>query len=113
MTPEVVTTLVGTGSAAISSFITWLFSRRKENAEVDHTIIKGMQESLEFYEKLSDDTKQRLEESVKERNVMKEKIDKQGQEISELKTQVLRMSVSICYDLSCEYRKRKADENNK
>lgn len=105
MENEIITTLVGTGSAAISSFITWLLSRRKQNADIDNTVIEGMQKSLEFYEKLSDDTKKRLEEAVEERNALNDKIEQQGREIAELKSEMLRLSISICYNMSCEVRK--------
>jgi predicted RNase H-like nuclease (RuvC/YqgF family) len=111
---EIITALVGTGSAAISSFITWLLSQRKQNADIDNTIIEGMQKSLEFYEKLSDDTKKRLEEAVEERNILSDKIEQQGREIAELKSEMLKLSISICYNMSCEIRKTtKIDKLNK
>lgn len=102
---EIITALVGTGSAAISSCVTWLLSRKKQNADIDNAVIEGMQKSLEFYENLSDDTKKRLEEAVKERNILSDKIEQQGKEIAELKSEMLRLTVSICYNMSCEVRK--------
>lgn len=110
MDTEILTALVGTGSAAISSCVTWLLSRRKENAEIDHTVIEGMQKSLQFYEQLSDDTKKRLEESVQERLALKQQLDAQGVEIANLKSELLRLSISICYDMSCELRKTKKEK---
>lgn len=110
MEQEIIMAFVGTGSAAISSTVTWLLSRKKQNAEIDHTVINGMRESLQFYEHLSDDTKKRLEEAVEERNILAKKIEEQGIEIAELKKELLKLSVSICYDLSCELRKSKRNE---
>lgn len=105
MEQEIITALVGTGSAAISSFVTWLLSRRQQNADIDNTVIEGMQKSLEFYEKLSDDTKKRLEEAVEERIMLNAKIEQQGKELADLKSEMLKLSISICYNMSCEIRK--------
>lgn len=112
MEQEIITAMVGTGSAAISSFVTWLLSRRQQNADIDNTVIEGMQKSLEFYEKLSDDTKKRLEEAVEERIMLDKKIEQQGKELADLKSEMLKLSISICYNMSCEIRKT-AKENEK
>ena len=42
-------------------------ARKKYNSEVDHNLIENMENSLEFYKKLSDDNRTRLEEMA-ERN---------------------------------------------
>lgn len=38
-------------------------------------MIKNMQESLEFYKKLSDDTKDRLDEVLREKNELRKEVD--------------------------------------
>jgi len=81
----------------ITGFATWLMAKRKYNSEVDNTIIGNMKESLEFYKQLSDDNKERLAEVLK-------KNDQLEKEMSELKTQLLNLTLNICMDLTCKRR---------
>jgi predicted nuclease with TOPRIM domain len=82
--------------------------------EVNNAAISGMQEALKFYTELSTDTKKRLEEVVKERNDLSDKIEQQGKELAQVKAELLRLSVSLCYNMSCEIRKNyQAEEKPK
>lgn len=90
---------VGIITTVISGWTSWFFARRKYNSEVDNNLIENMQQSLEFYKKLSDDNKNRLDE-VLERNAGLE------QEISDLRKQMFSLMSSICTDLTCQLRKR-------
>lgn len=90
---------VGIITTVISGWTSWFFARRKYNSEVDNNLIENMQQSLEFYEKLSDDNKNRLDE-VLERNAELE------QEIKDLRKQMFSLMNSICTDLTCQLRKR-------
>lgn len=90
---------VGIITTVISGWTSWFFARRKYNSEVDNNLIENMQQSLEFYKKLSDDNKNRLDE-VLERNVELE------QEIKDLRKQMFSLMNSICTDLTCQLRKR-------
>ena len=54
--------LVGIIASAVSAFVTWVFSRRKYRSEVDHNNIENMENSLEFYEKLSSSNNKILED---------------------------------------------------
>lgn len=90
---------VGIITTVISSWTSWFFARRKYNSEVDNSLIENMQQSLEFYEKLSDDNKNRLDEVLK-RNAELE------QEIKDLRKQMFSLMNSICTDLTCQLRKR-------
>ena len=56
---------VGIITTVISGWTSWFFARRKYNSEVDNNLIENMQQSLEFYKKLSDDNKNRLDEVLK------------------------------------------------
>ena len=58
-----------------------------------------MQESLDFYKKLSDDNKERLEEVLKRNEELQE-------EVRELRTQLFSLMNSICTDLSCQIRRK-------
>jgi hypothetical protein len=49
----IITAIIGLVTTIVSSTVTYLFSRKKYNAEVDHNNIENMESSLEFYEKLS------------------------------------------------------------
>ena len=86
-------------TTVISGWASWFFARRKYNSEVDNNLIENMQQSLEFYKKLSDDNKNRLDEVLK-RNAELE------QEIKDLRKQMFSLMNSICTDLTCQLRKR-------
>ena len=90
---------VGIITTVISGWTSWFFARRKYNSEVDNNLIENMQQSLEFYMKLSDDNENRLDEVLK-RNAELE------QEIRDLRKQVFSLMNSICTDLTCQLRKR-------
>lgn len=90
---------VGIITTVISGWASWFFARRKYNSEVDNNLIENMQQSLEFYKKLSDDNKNRLDEVLK-RNAELE------QEIKDLRKQMFSLINSICTDLTCQLRKR-------
>lgn len=76
-----------------SSFVSWFFAKRKYNAEVDNHLISNMQQSLEFYKCLADDTKNRLEAVLKENEELR-------REIHELRTeQQMLISVLAKYGL--------------
>lgn len=90
---------VGIITTVISSWTSWFFARRKYNSEVDNNLIENMQQSLEFYKKLSDDNKNRLDEVLKRNAELK-------QEIRDLRKQMFSLMNSICTDLTCQLRKR-------
>ena len=58
---------IGLLTTVVSGLTSWIFARKKYNSEVDHNLIENMENSLEFYKKLSDDNRTRLEEMA-ERN---------------------------------------------
>lgn len=90
---------VGIITTVISGWTSWFFARKKYNSEVDSNLINNMKESLDFYEKLSADNRERLEEVLK-RNAELE------QEVGELRKQMFNLMSSICTDLTCQLRKR-------
>lgn len=99
MNSELLIALIGIASTVISGWASYFFTRKKYYSEVDSTVIENMKQSLEFYIKLSDDNKLRLEEALK-RNEQLEI------EIRELRKQVNELMMSICYDLTCSTRQR-------
>ena len=49
----IITALIGVFTSGATGWITWMLSRKKYNTEVDHNNIENMENSLEFYERLS------------------------------------------------------------
>lgn len=90
---------VGIITTVISGWTSWFFARRKYNSEVDNNLIENMQQSLEFYKKLSDDNENRLDEVLKRNSELE-------QEIRDLRNQMFSLMNSICTDLTCQLRKR-------
>lgn len=90
---------IGLVSTIVGSWVSWVFARKKYYSEVDHNLIENMENSLEFYKKLSDDNRARLEEMA-ERNKTLE------MEIQELRKQMLNLTMNICMDLTCANRVR-------
>ena len=90
---------IGLITTIVSGWTSWFFARKKYNSEVDSNLINNMKESLDFYEKLSNDNRERLEEVLK-RNAELE------QEVRELRKQMFNLMNSICIDLTCQLRKR-------
>lgn len=90
---------VGIITTVISGWTSWFFARRKYNSEVDNNLIENMQQSLEFYKKLSDDNKNRLDEVLKRNEELE-------QEIRDLRKQMFSLMGSICTNLTCQLRKR-------
>ena len=94
-----ITALIGIVTTFTSGFTAWFFARKKYDSEVDSNLINNMKESLDFYEKLSTDNRERLEEVLK-RNAELE------QGVGELRKQMFNLMSSICTDLTCQLRKR-------
>lgn len=93
-----ITALIGIVTTFTSGFTAWFFARKKYNSEVDNNLINNMKESLDFYKKLSDDNRERLDEVLKRNDNLEE-------EVKELRQQVMSLMTSICTDLSCQIRK--------
>lgn len=90
---------IGLLTTVVSAWASWVFARKKYNSEVDNNLIQNMQESLNFYKKLSDDNRTRLEEVLKRNEDLED-------EVRELRTQLFSLMSSICTDLSCQIRRR-------
>lgn len=90
---------IGLLTTVVSAWASWVFARKKYNSEVDNNLIQNMQESLDFYKKLSDDNRTRLEEVLKRNEGLEE-------EVRELRTQLFSLMNSICTYPSCQIRRR-------
>lgn len=105
-TDVLITGAVGVVSSIISAWTSWFFARKKYNSEVDNQLIKNMNESLEFYKKLSDDNKSRLEEVLKRNDELEKRDERLEEEVRQLRMQMLNLMGSLCTDLTCQLRKR-------
>ena len=65
---------IGLLTTVVSGLTSWIFARKKYNSEVDHNLIENMENSLEFYKKLSDDNKTRLEEMAERNKILEAEI---------------------------------------
>lgn len=103
------TILIAAGTSGVTGFVTWIFSRRKYNEEVDGSKIENLQNSLDFYIKLSNDTNSRLGEILErnqnldnqvvelksENNELKILVKQQSEHINTLTEQVKKLSASV------------------
>lgn len=96
-TGVLITAVVGIITSIASGWTSWFFTRKKYNSEVDQNVIHNMNESLEFYKKLSDDNKQRLDEMIKRNDELED-------EIKELRKQMTALMMMACKDLTCKLR---------
>lgn len=99
MEGEILVGLVGIASSIITGVLTHFLTRRKYNSEVDNNVIENMKQSLEFYTKLSDDNKARLDEALKRNDMLED-------EVRQLRTQMFQFMNNICLDLTCSARQR-------
>lgn len=95
----IVTAIIGIVTSFTSAWVSWFFTRKKYSAEVDENVIHNMSESLEFYKKLSDDNKNRLDLMIKNNEELEE-------EMKDLRKQVNILMTYMCADLTCQVRKR-------
>ena len=93
----VLTGVIGLFTTILSGWVSWFFARKKYNSEVDRNLIENMENSLEFYRKLSDDNKARLDEVLEKNKSLEE-------EVQELRRQVLNLTMNICMNLTCSNR---------
>lgn len=96
---------IGLVTTIVSGWTSYFFTRRKYNTEVDNNLIENMKKSLEFYDRLSDDNRERLEEVLRRNENLEERNRILEKEVAELKTQMLNLMSSICVDLTCQVRK--------
>lgn len=95
----IITGAIGIITTIIGSWTSYIFTKRKYNAEVDNSVIDNMKQSLDFYIKLSDDNKARLDEALKRNDALEK-------EIQQLRQQMFELMSNICYDLKCELRSK-------
>lgn len=102
---------IGLLTTISSSLVTFFFTRKKYKTEVDTNIINNMEKALEFYEKLSVSTNERLDDLIK-------KYDKMNEENVDMKVkiEILELQINKLLELSCKVidcsKRKKAKKNN-
>lgn len=92
-----ITAGIGTVTTFCSSFFTFLFSKKKYNAEVNSTQISNMQASLDIYQDMVKDLGKKLD-------LYSKIVDKNKAEVMRLKSVVIKMIGKICTIESCKNR---------
>ena len=120
MDVKIILALIGIGASIITSFVTYLLTRRKYNTEVDSQKIKNMSDTFELYKKVQTETlksqKELLEATITAQNrtieALKQKVDdgqKENQDlrqqVSQLQMQMINILGNICLDATCKLRK--------
>jgi len=89
------TGVIGLVTTITSGWVSWFFARKKYNSEVDSQVISNMKESLEFYKSLSDDTKARLDEVLKQNKEILEQNAKLLEQNTRLESEVKELKKKI------------------
>ena len=92
-----ITAGIGTMTTFCSAFFTFLFSKKKYNAEVDSTQISNMQASLDIHQDMVKDLGKKLD-------LYSKIVDKNKAEVMRLKSVVIKMIGKICTVESCKSR---------
>ena len=92
-----ITAGIGTVTTFCSAFFTFIFSKKKYNAEVDSTRISNMQASLDIYQDMVKDLGRKLD-------LYSKIVDKNKAEVIKLKSVVIKMIGKICTVESCKSR---------
>ena len=90
----------------VSGWTSWFFARKKYDSEVDNNLINNMKDSLEFYKKLSDDNRSRLEGVLKRNDELEKRDERLEEEVRQLRKQVFEIMAKICLNLECAVRVR-------
>ena len=90
-----ITTMTGILASVLSGGITYLYTRKKYNSEVDNTLITNMQESLAFYTKLSDDNSARLQDLLTDYSKLREQFEDVLSENNQLRIEVIKLRSQI------------------
>ena len=102
----IITGIIGIITTIVGSWASWFFARKKYDSEVDNNLINNMKESLDFYKKLSDDNRSRLEEVLKRNDELERRDERLEEEIKQLRKQVFEIMAKICLNLECSVRVR-------
>ena len=97
MSGVVLTAIIGVVTSFCSSLITWIFTKRKYNAEVDTVNLSNIESAIEIYKSMVLDLGKKLD-------IYGKIIDKNKADLIRVKNVVVRMMGKICTVESCKNR---------
>ena len=95
----------------ITTVISWVLARKKYYSEVDHNVIENMESSLEFYKKLSDDNKSRLEEVLARNTALEKEVADLRRQVDQLQAQLFALLKNKMDRVEGENKKLKKQSN--
>lgn len=88
MSELLLTAIISITTSSITGFVTWLLSKKKYDAAVKHDNIENMENSLEFYDKLSKSNNKILEDILARSEKLSESNFQLMVEVQNLRTQL-------------------------
>lgn len=122
-----ITASTALASSLVTSVTSWFMAKKKYDKEVEDHGIKNMHSSLDFYEDLSDDARQRLHTLIDENRQLREenirireenaaiRVDNAAiraenarvmKELEDIKLMVNRILENTCVNMACQIRNR-------
>ena len=113
MITGIVSALTGLFCTIVSGLVTFFFTRRKYNTEVDSQQIKNMGDSFDTYKRMMQSNleaqKESLEMVIMTQNQKIDMLQKENDslkaQVSQLQQQMINILGSICLDATCQLRK--------
>ena len=113
MITGIVSALTGLFCSIISGIVTFFFTRRKYNSEVDSQQIKNMGDSFDTYKRMMESNleaqKEAMEMVIMSQNqkidLLQKENDSLKSQVSQLQQQMINILGSICLDATCQLRK--------
>jgi cell division protein FtsB len=113
MESEIIMAIVGVICTAISSGVTFFFTRKKYITEVDSQQIQNMDASFDVYRKMMEEAlssqKKTMENTIeaqdKRLDMLQKENDSLKTQVGQLQMQMLNILGSICLDSTCRLRK--------
>lgn len=113
MASEIIIAIVGVFCTAVSSGVTFFFTRKKYITEVDSQQIQNMDASFDVYRKMMEEAlssqKKTMENTIeaqdKKLDMLQKENDSLKTQVGQLQMQMLNILGSICLDSTCRLRK--------
>ena len=113
MASEIIMAIVGVFCTAISSAVTFFFTRKKYITEVDSQQIQNMDASFDVYKKMMEESlssqKKTMENTIeaqdKKIDMLQKENDSLKAQVGQLQMQMLNILGSICLDSTCRLRR--------
>lgn len=94
-----VTSGIGLFTTVTSGWVSWFFTRKKYDTEVEGSYIENLQKALATYDSIIAHNKTEIEHLMKKNDALEK-------EVSDLRKQVLDLALNICLDPGCKKRQR-------